>query len=117
MPEPEMNEELQQPIEDGEIVELEAEEVSEDKETLAAVEDVSEEETKQDSMDLCRVFRLFHRISVVVVVMAKEDGKCNKSSRRIHQSKDWQSLRPIDLSDIATDFCLKKGRDSFILLF
>ena len=47
MPEPEMNEELQQPIEDGEIVELEAEEVSEDKETLAAVEDVSVEEDKQ----------------------------------------------------------------------
>ena len=47
MPEPEMNEELQQPIEDGEIVELETEEVSEDKETLAAVEDVSVEEEKQ----------------------------------------------------------------------
>ena len=47
MPEPEMNEELQQPIEDGEIVELEAEEVSEEKETLAAVEDVSVEEDKQ----------------------------------------------------------------------
>ena len=47
MPEPEMNEELQQPIEDGEIVELEAEEVSEDKEALAAVEDVSVEEDKQ----------------------------------------------------------------------
>ncbi len=47
MPEPEMNEELQQPIEDGEIVELETEEVSEDKEAVAAVEDVSVEEEKQ----------------------------------------------------------------------
>ena len=47
MPEPEMNEELQQPIEDGQIVELEAEEVSEDKEALAAIENVSVEEDKE----------------------------------------------------------------------
>ena len=47
MPEPEINEEIQQdPIEEGEIVELEAEEVSEDKEAEAAVEDVSAEEDK-----------------------------------------------------------------------
>ena len=47
MPEPEMNEELQQPIEDGQIVEVEAEEVSEDKEALAAIENVSVEEDKE----------------------------------------------------------------------
>ncbi len=48
MQEPQMNEEVQQdPIEDGEIVELEAEESSEDKEAQASVEDVSAEEEKQ----------------------------------------------------------------------
>ena len=48
MLEPEVNEEIQQEaVDDGQIVELEAEEVSEDKETLAAVEDVSVEEDKQ----------------------------------------------------------------------
>ncbi len=48
MQEPQMNEEVQQdPIEDGEIVELEAEESSEDKEAEAAVENVSEEEEKK----------------------------------------------------------------------
>ena len=48
MQEPQMNEEVQQdPIEDGEIVELEAEESSEDKEAQASVEDVSVEEEKQ----------------------------------------------------------------------
>jgi hypothetical protein len=44
MPEPEMNEELQ-PIEDGQIVEVE--EVSEDKEALDAIENVSVEEDKE----------------------------------------------------------------------
>ena len=48
MQEPEMNEELQQePIEDGEIVELEAEESSDDKESEVAIENVSEQEDKQ----------------------------------------------------------------------
>jgi len=48
MQEPEMNEELQQePIEDGEIVELEAEESSDDKESEVAIENVSEQENKQ----------------------------------------------------------------------
>ena len=48
MQEPQMNEEVQQdPIENGEIVELEAEESSEDKEAQASVEDVSAEEEKQ----------------------------------------------------------------------
>lgn len=48
MQEPQMNEEVQQdPIEDGEIVELETEESSEDKEAEAAVENVSEEEEKK----------------------------------------------------------------------
>ncbi len=48
MQEPEMNEELQQDsIEDGEIVELETEESTEDKEADAAVENVSEEEEKK----------------------------------------------------------------------
>ena len=48
MQEPQMNEKVQQdPIEDGEIVELEAEESSEDKEAQASVEDVSAEEEKQ----------------------------------------------------------------------
>jgi len=44
MQEPEMNEEIQQePVEDGEIVEVE----TEDKEADAAVENVSEEEEKK----------------------------------------------------------------------
>jgi len=48
MQEPQMNEEVQQdPIEDGEIVELETEESAEDKEADAAVENVSEEEEKK----------------------------------------------------------------------
>ena len=48
MQEPEMNEELQQDsIEDGEIVELETEESTEDKEANAVVENVSEEEDKK----------------------------------------------------------------------
>jgi hypothetical protein len=48
MQEPQMNEEVQQdPIEDGEIVELETEDSSEDKEAQASVEDVSVEEEKQ----------------------------------------------------------------------
>lgn len=48
MQEPEMNEELQQDsIEDGEIVELEIEESTEDKEANAVVENVSEEEDKK----------------------------------------------------------------------
>jgi len=48
MQEPQMNEEVQQdPIEDGEIVELETEDSSEDKEAQASVEDVSVEEDKQ----------------------------------------------------------------------
>lgn len=48
MQEPEMNEEIQQePIEDGEIVELETEDSAEDKEADAAVENVSEEEEKK----------------------------------------------------------------------
>ena len=48
MQEPEMNEELQQePLEDGEIVELEAEESSDDKESEVAIENVSEQEDKQ----------------------------------------------------------------------
>ena len=48
MQEPQMNEEVQQdPIEDGEIVELETEESSEDKEVEAVVENVSEEEEKK----------------------------------------------------------------------
>lgn len=48
MQEPQMNEEVQQdPIEDGEIVELETEESAEDKEADAVVENVSEEEEKK----------------------------------------------------------------------
>jgi len=48
MQEPQMNEEVQQdPIEDGEIVELETEESAEDKEVEAVVENVSEEEEKK----------------------------------------------------------------------
>jgi len=48
MQEPEMNEELQQDsIEDGEIVELETEESSEDKEAEVAIENVSEKEEKK----------------------------------------------------------------------
>ena len=48
MQEPEMNEEIQQePIEDGEIVELETEDSAEDKEADAAVENVSKEEEKK----------------------------------------------------------------------
>ena len=48
MQEPQMNEEIQQdPIEDGQIVELETEESSEDKEAQTSVEDVSVEEEKQ----------------------------------------------------------------------
>ena len=48
MQEPQMNEEVQQdPIEDGEIVELETEESAEDKEAEAVVENVSEEEEKK----------------------------------------------------------------------
>lgn len=48
MQEPQMNEEVQQdPIEDGEIVELETEESAEDKKADAAVENVSEEEEKK----------------------------------------------------------------------
>lgn len=48
MQEPQMNEEVQQdPIEDGEIVELETEESAEDKETDAVVENISEEEEKK----------------------------------------------------------------------
>jgi hypothetical protein len=48
MQEPQMNEEVQQdPIEDGEIVELETEESSEGKEAEAVVENVSEEEEKK----------------------------------------------------------------------
>ena len=48
MQEPQMNEEVQQdPIEDGEIVELEAEESSDDKESEVAIENVSEQEDKQ----------------------------------------------------------------------
>lgn len=48
MQEPEMNKELQQePIEDGEIVELEVEESSENKESEVAIENVSEQEDKQ----------------------------------------------------------------------
>ena len=50
MPEPEVNEEIQQPpIEEGEIVELE--EVSEDKEAEAAIEDVSEQEEQEDKKE------------------------------------------------------------------
>ena len=50
MPEPEVNEEIQQPpIEEGEIVELE--EVSEDKEAEAAIEDVSEHEEQKDKKE------------------------------------------------------------------
>jgi len=48
MQEPQMNEEVQQdPIEDGEIVELETEESSEDKEAEVAIENVSEKEEKK----------------------------------------------------------------------
>ena len=48
MQEPEMNEELQQDsIEDGEIVELETEESSDDKESEVAIENVSKEEEKK----------------------------------------------------------------------
>jgi hypothetical protein len=48
MQEPQMNEEVQQdPIEDGEIVELETEESSEGKEAEVVVENVSEEEEKK----------------------------------------------------------------------
>ena len=48
MLEPEVNEEIQQEaVDDGQIVELETEESSEDKEAQAAVEDVSVEEEKQ----------------------------------------------------------------------
>jgi hypothetical protein len=48
MQEPQMNEEIQQdPIEDGQIVELETEESSEDKEAQTSVEDVSVEKEKQ----------------------------------------------------------------------
>ena len=48
MQEPQINEEVQQePIEDGQIVELETEDSSEDKEAQASVEDVSVEEEKQ----------------------------------------------------------------------